>query len=214
MRTHAALLRGINVGGNTKVAMPALRGVVEGLGHTDVATYIQSGNVVFEAARSAPDASTAGTSGAQLAAELERAVAAEFGVGPRVLVLASDELAAAIAANPFADTSTPKLVHLIFVSHDPSAALLADIDAAQRLATEKGSPDEVRVAGRVLYLRTPDGYGRSDLGARLNRLGAAHDDVTVTARNMATVDQIMRLLRPDEPEPDGRAGTQLRRRGQ
>src|SRR5579871_1035030 len=47
MATHIALLRGINVGGRNKVAMADLREVVAGLGHTDVATYIQSGNVVF-----------------------------------------------------------------------------------------------------------------------------------------------------------------------
>ena len=47
MPTHVALLRGINVGGRNRVAMAALREVVEGLGHTEVATYIQSGNVVF-----------------------------------------------------------------------------------------------------------------------------------------------------------------------
>ncbi|HEU5420497.1 MAG TPA: DUF1697 domain-containing protein, partial [Streptosporangiaceae bacterium] len=47
MPRYAALLRGINVGGRNKVAMADLREIVESLGHTDVATYIQSGNVVF-----------------------------------------------------------------------------------------------------------------------------------------------------------------------
>jgi uncharacterized protein (DUF1697 family) len=47
MPSHVALLRGINVGGRNKVAMADLRKVVESLGHGDVATYIQSGNVVF-----------------------------------------------------------------------------------------------------------------------------------------------------------------------
>src|SRR6266487_3948114 len=47
MPTHIALLRGINVGGRNRVAMADLRKVVLGLGYTDVATYIQSGNVVF-----------------------------------------------------------------------------------------------------------------------------------------------------------------------
>jgi uncharacterized protein DUF1697 len=47
MPTHVALLRGINVGGRNRVAMADLREVVLGLGHTEVATYIQSGNVVF-----------------------------------------------------------------------------------------------------------------------------------------------------------------------
>jgi len=50
MATHIALLRGINVGGRNKVSMADLRAVVAGLGHTEVATYIQSGNVVFSTA--------------------------------------------------------------------------------------------------------------------------------------------------------------------
>ena len=49
MPTHVALLRGINLGPHKRVAMPALRALVEGLGHSDVATYIASGNVVFTA---------------------------------------------------------------------------------------------------------------------------------------------------------------------
>ena len=49
MPTHVALLRGINLGPHKRVAMPALRTLVESLGHTDVATYIASGNVVFTA---------------------------------------------------------------------------------------------------------------------------------------------------------------------
>jgi len=45
--THVALLRGINLAGHNKVGMADLRDVVASLGHEDVATYIQSGNVVF-----------------------------------------------------------------------------------------------------------------------------------------------------------------------
>jgi len=49
MPTHVALLRGINLGGRNKVAMADLRAIVGELGHTDVSTYIQSGNVLFHA---------------------------------------------------------------------------------------------------------------------------------------------------------------------
>lgn len=44
---HVALLRGINVGGNNPVPMSELRDTFEDMGFTDVATYIQSGNVLF-----------------------------------------------------------------------------------------------------------------------------------------------------------------------
>ncbi len=47
MPTHVALLRGINVGGGGKVPMAELRELVASLGHAEVATYIQSGNIIF-----------------------------------------------------------------------------------------------------------------------------------------------------------------------
>jgi uncharacterized protein (DUF1697 family) len=84
MPTHIALLRGINVGGRNRVAMADLRKVVLGLGYTDVATYIQSGNVVF----TGEEADTA-----MIAAALERAIAEHLGVRPKVVVLTRAELA-------------------------------------------------------------------------------------------------------------------------
>jgi len=92
MPTHVALLRGINVGGRNKVAMADLRKIVESLGHRDVATYIQSGNVVF----TSEDADTAA-----IAAELERALEETLGLRPSVVVLSQAELAKVIADNPF-----------------------------------------------------------------------------------------------------------------
>jgi len=60
MPTHVALLRGINLGGHNKVAMAELRELVGSLGHADVATYIQSGNVVFTSDQSDTAALAAG----------------------------------------------------------------------------------------------------------------------------------------------------------
>lgn len=50
MPTHVALLRGMNVGRSTRIAMADLRSVVADLGHTEVATYLQSGTVVLSPA--------------------------------------------------------------------------------------------------------------------------------------------------------------------
>ena len=74
-----ALLRGINVLGHNKVAMTDLRDVVSALGHREVTTYIQSGNVVFAAGTS--DGTPA------LADAFEAEVAARLGVRPAVVVL-------------------------------------------------------------------------------------------------------------------------------
>ena len=46
---YVALLRGINVGGTNKVVMSELREQVAGVGYTNVRTYINSGNLLFEA---------------------------------------------------------------------------------------------------------------------------------------------------------------------
>ena len=83
MPTHVALLRGINLGSHKRVAMAALREVVASLGHADVATYIQSGNVVFTAADGLPVS----------AADLEKTIATELGVSCRVVVRTCAELA-------------------------------------------------------------------------------------------------------------------------
>src|ERR1017187_5290640 len=74
---YAALLRGINVGGNRKVAMADLRELLAGLGYDAVTTYLQSGNAVF---------STAGSSPAALAAAIEERVAERFGAPVRVII--------------------------------------------------------------------------------------------------------------------------------
>lgn len=75
---YVALLRGINVGGKSKVPMARLKDVFEKAGHTRVRTYINSGNVVFDAPRGKVS---------DLADGLEAAIEREFGFAARVLVL-------------------------------------------------------------------------------------------------------------------------------
>lgn len=185
MATHAALLRGINVGGNRKVAMSDLRAIVTGLGHADVSTYIQSGNVLF---------STQRADTAALAAEMEEALAGALGVRPRVVVLSRAELADVVAANPYPDEPNPKALHAVFLAAGPPPGMIEYVAAAQQAAAQKGSRDSARFAGRVLYLHTPDGYGRSDLAVRLTKAaGPLSPRQSGTARNWATVTKLLIL---------------------
>jgi uncharacterized protein (DUF1697 family) len=187
MPTYVALLRGINVGGRSKVAMPALRELVSSLGHADVATYIQSGNVIFSSERSDLEA---------LGSELEQAIADKLGVEPRVIVLSCGELAQAARQNPYKDEQNPRAVHAIFLSDDPGTALVEAVAEAEQRAAEKGARDSATVVGRTVYVHTPDGYGRSELAARLSR-GAALKPIREggTARNWATVTKLLELCR-------------------
>jgi uncharacterized protein (DUF1697 family) len=183
--THVALLRGINVGGRNRVAMAALRELVEGLGHTGVATYIQSGNVVFTGKEGDP---------ATLAAALERAIADQLGVRPKVVVLSCGQLARVVADYPFPEEDNPRLVHALFWNRPPGPEELAAVATAQEQAREAGSRDEARVVGTTLYLHTPDGYGRSELAARLARIGGGRAAAAAaTARNWATVRKLLAM---------------------
>jgi len=183
--THVALLRGINLGARNRVAMADLRRVVTSLGHTDVATYIKSGNAVFTAQE---------RDSLALAGALERPSPKTW-TSSRAWVLSRAELAQVVADNPFPHESNPKHLHAVLRGDDPDSETLAAIAAAQRRATEKGSPDESRVVGRTLFLRTPDGMGRSELAAQLARSGRARDtSASGTARNWATVTKLLALL--------------------
>jgi uncharacterized protein (DUF1697 family) len=185
MATHVALLRGINLGGHKKVAMADLRELVSSLGHADVATYIQSGNVVFTSDQ--PDT-------AALAAALEESIAATLGVTSRVVVLSRDELVQVSRDNPYPDEPNHRALHAIFLSGEPGPEVAERVAAAQDLVAKQGSRDTAQVIGRTIYLHTPDGYGRSDLAAALVKLGQKNTDAVVgTARNWATVTKLLAM---------------------
>jgi uncharacterized protein (DUF1697 family) len=187
--THVALLRGINVGTAKKVDMAALREVCTALGHTDVATYIRSGNVVLTSDRSDQ---------AAIAAELEGAIADRLGVRCAVVVLDRADYAAAVANNPYPEQAAadPKKVHAVFHATPPGEAERAAIAGAEQRARDKGSRDEVTVVGRVAYLHLPDGMGRSELAAQLAKLPRGADGGG-TARNWATVRKLQEMLGSD-----------------
>ncbi|MCK6212014.1 DUF1697 domain-containing protein [Georgenia sp. EYE_87] len=182
MTTFVALLRGINVGGHNRIAMADLRDVVADLGHRDVATYVGSGNVVLTSDR---------TDGEQLGSELADAVRERLGVAPAVLVRPAAELEEVVAANPYPGEPDPKKVHAVFLPAPPDDDARRALATALARAADRGSRDEAQVVGRVLYLHTPDGFGRSVLADLLAR-GAGSSG---TARNWATVTKLLEMCR-------------------
>lgn len=182
MPTHIALLRGVNVGGK-KLAMADLREAVAGLGHTEVSTYIQSGNALF---------SSGETDTGALAAGIEKAIADRAGIQSRVLVLTRGELEQVVRANPYPGEPNPKLVHVLFLLPGQRPELAGMLADAQQQARDKGSRDTARLLERAVYLHTPDGYGRSELALRLGRLSARQGSEW-TARNWATVIKLLSL---------------------
>jgi uncharacterized protein (DUF1697 family) len=171
---YAVLLRGVNVGGNRRVAMPDLRRVLESLGHTDVATYLQSGNAIVTTDEPDP---------ASLERRIEKALLADLGVDTHVLVRTHDELSAVIEANPFPGAvAEPRFLHVVFLAAEPTEDARKKIDPAAYV------PDEMRFGDRAIYVRYANGQGRSKLTPSVwERL-----KVAATARNWNTVVELRR----------------------
>ena len=187
------LLRGVNNLGSKKVTMTDLQAVIAAIGHTDVATYIQSGNVLFTP-QPAADATTGYPDTPVLAAEIERAIADSIGVQARAVVLSRAELARCFRDNPYPGEPDPRLLHAVFLPELPSPALIAWVADADRQVRAHGSRDEAQVLGRTVYLHTPDGYPRSELRRALARKGGPTSAALAgTARNWATVSRLVEL---------------------
>ncbi len=177
MATFVAMLRGINVGGNAMIRMDALRQLVSGLGHSDVTTYIQSGNVVFISQKG---------SAATIAEGIENRIKKSFGMQVTVIVRSGAELATIVRTNPFLPGADPATLYVIFLATKPEAASLTRLDPTLV------APDEFSVVGREIYARYPNGYGRSKMTSTFfeNRLR-----LRGTARNWKTVTTLAELAK-------------------
>ena len=174
--THVALLRGINVGGKNLLPMKELVKLFEKAGAVDVATYIQSGNVVF----SNPAAALDGFAG-EMAAAIEK----RFGLRVPVVLRSAKEIAAVLAKNPFlTPRADPKTLHVAFLAAKPAAA-----DAA-RLDPKRSPGDSFELRGRDLYLHLPNGVAKTKLtNDYLDRTLAT----VATVRNWNTVGKLVEM---------------------
>lgn len=175
MNSYIALLRGINVGGNNKLPMRELVETLNGIGLSQVKTYIQSGNVIFKSTRNNKP---------QLSQEISAAIEQSHGFSPPVLILTLPEFQAAMAANPFPEAEdAPKTLHLYFLNPAPNNPDFAALEAVRK-ATER-----YQLIGQIFYLHAPDGIGRSKLAEKVGKGW----QVDITARNWRTVSKVMAL---------------------
>lgn len=174
-----ALLRGVNVGG-VRIAMADLRSIAERCGLADVATYVQSGNVVFRSSEPDP---------ARVASTLEAAIAADAGIEPAVTVRTLDDMERIVSANPFADrTDDPTHLHVVFTV----GSLPAGLDTLDLAAF---APEELAVVGGEIYLHLPDGMGRSELAKALTKISRRSGNSAGTGRNWRSVHALVDMLR-------------------
>jgi uncharacterized protein (DUF1697 family) len=176
MPTYIALLRGINVGKHKRIAMADLRALVEDLGGTDVQTYVNSGNVVFDHDE---------TDATSLEHAIAGAIRDRIGHEVPVVIRTAEELAAVVAGNPFPDAASDhKTLHVTFLARTPDAGAVTKLEGA-----EKG-PDDYRIVGNNIYLFYPNKL----TGAVFmpHGLDAAVGMVT-TSRNWQTVTKLAEM---------------------
>ena len=166
--------------------MADLRAAVEGLGHADVATYVQSGNVVLTAS-GRPSASA-------LASDLRAAIEKQAGIDPLVIVLTATEWDDVIDSNPYPDETDGTKLHAVVAQDAYSDAQRRAAEELRDAVCDSGSDDDLTVVGRVLYLHLPNGMGRSKLAEKLGRSKSAGQR-EATARNWRTVLALREKLR-------------------
>ena len=159
MTLHAALLRGVNVGGRTKVAMADLRALCADLGFADVRSLLQSGNLVFRDGRA----------GSKLETLLETEIAKRLGLKTVVFTRTGAEWSAIVDRNPFPDEAARDPGHLVVMVLKGKAKKAA-VEALQARVT---GPEVIRAGNRELYITYPAGIGRSRLTIDLIEIEAS-----------------------------------------
>jgi len=179
MPTYIALLRGINVGPHKRTKMEKLRSACEGLGFENVTTYIQSGNIVFRAAK---------LSDAALAKKLGDCIARDFGFPAAVITRTQEEMGEIIANNPLLKEKNieQSKLHVVFLSGKPTP------ESLHKLQALTVAPDRVRNLDREIYFYFPNGVSRSSLWKHpLDKVLT----VTSTMRNWNTVNKLYEMAR-------------------
>jgi uncharacterized protein (DUF1697 family) len=174
--THILLPRGINVAGNNRIGMAALRAALEEAGFTGVKTYLQSGNVVVTSSSSSP---------ATVGREVEELISREFGHSIKVVVRSRRQIEKVVANDPFGGAAdVGKWYFVNFCDPAPDPAKLAHLDP------KEFEPERWKLDGDTLYLWYPLGLQNSKLG---KAIGKAKLGVTMTARNWNTVTKLLDL---------------------
>ena len=173
---YIAFLRGINVGGKNKIKMESLREIFAIIGFSNVKSYINSGNVIFE---------TRKTDDKKLAAKIEKAIEKEFSLSIKVMVRTVAEIEEIIENNPFAGQfENDKDLHVFFLDEELP-------EEKRKLLLEQNNENEIFVVVNreifyLLRISFSDSLMSKDyIGKKLK--------VLATARNWRTVNKILDL---------------------
>lgn len=173
-----ALLRGINVGGNNKVDMKQLKRSFEGIGLSDVVTYINTGNIIFrDNTRSAQE----------LSKQLEEVIAADFGLKIKVMVRTLDEIKSIMDKLPEHWTNDTTMKSDVLYLWDE----MNDESVLEKLTIKPEVDNVIYVHGAILW-----SYDRADAGkSGMNKIIGTKVYQQTTVRNVNTARKIYELMK-------------------
>ena len=173
---YVALLRGINVGGNTMIKMEELRATFEALGFENVASYINSGNLAFDSKKVAEE---------KLVARIEKAIEKDVGKSIPVMIREQPALQKILDDNPFdGEFENHKEMHVLFMRTD------MPVEKKDQLRSQQTKNERFEVRDREIYCHLR-------LGVADSLLGKGYIDkklkAQITARNWRTVQKLIDL---------------------
>jgi uncharacterized protein (DUF1697 family) len=177
LTTYLGLLRGINLGPKNKISMPELVEVFAKAGCQDVRTYIQSGNVIFEAV---PEVSV------RLPELMMKEIQKRFGHKVPVMLRTTGEMREVVRENPFfKEGAAEDILHVMFLADRPKSG------AAKSLDPDRSPPNRFMVRGKEIYLLFPEGFARTKLTSSYfdSKLGTIG-----TVRSWHTVTKLLELM--------------------
>ena len=173
---YVALLRGINVGGNMMIEMSELSAMFESLGFTGVKTYINSGNIAFDATKTAEK---------KLIPKIEKAIEETFGKKIPVILREQKDIDRVLTKNPFEGRfESHKEMHVLFLSDEMPK------DKEKQLTDAAPDGERYKSIGRELYCHLPKGVIDSLLGKSFIEKKLK---LSVTGRNWRTVQKLAEL---------------------
>ena len=180
MKPYAVLIRGINVGGKSKVSMATLKKCLEKLGFSDVSTYIASGNVILKSDKKA----------SEIKSEIEKMLPKNFELSnelTKVLVLTPSQLKSVIANKPKGFGEEPAKYH-------SDAIFLIDIKPAQAMAVfdPREGVDKIWKGKGVIYSQR---LSAERTKSRLNKIIGTPAYKCMTIRNWNTTTKLFELLK-------------------
>lgn len=173
---YLALLRGINVGGKNMVKMADLRAAFEAIGFAEVATYIQSGNVLFRAPRQKR---------AELAAGIESELSGRFGTELKVVLLTEAELRAVVEGAPRGFGAESRLSDVIFLRKPLT------VKKTMGLVELRDGVDRAWAGKSVVYFSR---LAAKASGSRLSKLAARPEYKEMTVRSWSTTTKLLALI--------------------